>query len=92
MKALIQALVPRSSAKQLSFEELWAEAEQYGAVRIWSRPEDPLPNKYHCTIEFGTIAGTKLSAESAYFRPLLDALGEAVDKARLIADQFKERR
>lgn len=45
-----------------SLDELLAEAERYGVVRVYGSSLKPLPNRYHVSIEFQTIAGTALRA------------------------------
>lgn len=78
----------RDAAEASSLDQLWAEAEEYGAVRIWANPKCPLPSRYHCVIEFLTIPGTRLEAKGGYDLPLKQALGEAIENARTIAKSF----
>lgn len=79
------------AAETVTLDQLFTTAEGYGAVRIWSQTKDPLPNRYHCKIEFATAAGTSLEANSDFHLSLYDALKQAIERAEMIACQFKRR-
>jgi hypothetical protein len=72
-----------------TLEQLWAKAEGYGHVGIYPDRERATPDKYHCWIEFATVAGTRLEAKSKFGLPLKTALREAITNAEMIRGQFK---
>jgi hypothetical protein len=72
-----------------TLEQLWAIAEGYGHVGIYPDRDKATPEKYHCWIEFGTVAGTRLEAKSKFDLPLKSALREAITNAEMIRRQFK---
>lgn len=72
-----------------SLEAIWARAEAYGSVGIYSSTDTPLPNRYCATITFQTISGTELRARSEHWMPLKEALLQAMSRAEVIRGQFK---
>jgi hypothetical protein len=79
----------RHEPRSPSLEDLFAQAERFGRVTIYSSIRRE-PNTYSCKIEFPTIEGTTLSAMSDFGLPLKDALREAIAKAHQIRNHFKD--
>lgn len=72
-----------------TLESLFAEAEGFGFVHIFSSRDSVGLDRYSASIRFPTVAGTELRADSNFRLPLKRALRDAIDKARLIREQFK---
>ena len=71
--------------KDITLEQLFSEAEQYGFVRVYSSNKSVNRSRgYKVTIEFETVPGVLLEAGSEYGLSLHDALVEAVERASLI--------
>lgn len=87
MNKVITAFTPKFG-KQVTLDELWAEASQYGQVNIYTHDSGHVT----CTIEFATIAHCTLEAKSGYtHRRPHDALMAAIENAKKIQQQFKEK-
>ncbi len=83
---------PGAQVTRRSLDVLFAEAEQYGLVKVSQfRPLFGNSSRlvWHAWIEFQTISGTSLKAESQQTSTPHEALEQAIDKARQIAGQFK---
>lgn len=77
-------------APAITLEDLWAKAEGYGYVRIYSSDDASSRDKsYHAYIYFETIPGIRLEAKSAFNLPLRTALEQAIARAEEIRGQFK---
>lgn len=87
--AVREDVASAKAADPLSLDDIWAQAEAFGRVRIHSSNDAPLPNRYHCVIEFETIPGCTLEAASKYRLPLKAAIIEAIEAARKITNQFR---
>lgn len=73
-----------------SLETLFAQAENYGVVNIFS--DKSLPNRafsYRASIHFFTAQGIDLEAKSEFGMSLPAALTQAIERAEQIRSQFK---
>lgn len=77
------------TAQPITLEQLWAKAESYGNVGIFSSTGSPREKSYRARIAFPTIEGTQLEAKSEFELTLTEALQQAIAKAELIRGQFK---
>jgi hypothetical protein len=73
---------------ELTLEQLFTRAEMFGNVRIHSSKNHRPPACYHCTIEFESIPGTSVTAESEFRRTLPDSLIEAITRAEKIVEKY----
>jgi len=78
-------------AEAETLEQLWARAEAYGRVGVFSSTTRSMARGglYRVDIEFATITGINLAAKSEFDMPLRDALQQAIERAKTIRGQFK---
>ena len=90
LRSLIPTRTAEPSAQPVSLESLIATAEGYGTLRMSQfRAEGGKPSGYWVRIEFWTITGIKLEAESDFRVPLVTGLQQAIERAEKIRGQFK---
>lgn len=77
------------SLKAMTLEELFAEAEKFGDVYIFSDRSKPNPNCYRAQIEFQSIPGTTLEASSDRGLSIKTALMQAIDRSKRIVEAYK---
>lgn len=88
--ALAEMLTGNSAtASTDTLESLWAKAETFGHVGIFSSTSSARQKSYQARITFPTIDGTQLEATSKFDLTLTEALCQAIAKAELIRGQFK---
>ena len=75
--------------KALTLEELFLEAERFGRVGVFSSSGKRPHECYQVNIKFRTQTGTTLEASSEFDMTLRAALTQAIQRASLIAAQFK---
>jgi len=72
---------------EMTLEQLFAEAGRYGRIGIY---EDTGRRGFRAKIEFDTTPGATLEAASDFNCPTIaDGLIQAIDRARVVAGQFK---
>lgn len=90
LRNLLPQRTDSATAKPESLESLIATAEAYGVVKMYGiQAEGKYPGGYWVKVEFDTVTGTSLCAESDYRLPLAVALRQAIDRAEVIRKQFK---
>lgn len=73
-----------------TLDHLFAQAEGFGHVSLYSSTKRTPGRAYKCTIYFATIPGTALKAESEFDLTLSEALAQAITKARAIKAAFRD--
>ena len=87
MMEIARLVSSRPHVDRMSLEELFAEAEMFGECDIYCSKGEQ--GRYRAKITFQTPAGIDLTAKSGFGMPILDAMRQAVDAARKIAEQMK---
>jgi len=82
----LKDVVERDEMKLFSMEQLFEVAEKYGNITMFSHNTD---KTYKIKIEFETIPGIALTADSGYQTSITTALIEAMNRANQIRNQFK---
>lgn len=75
-----------------STDRLVLIAERYGYLRIFSSDEVAGTDRYHATIKFSTIKGTKLTAESDFRCHFREAIISAIISALAIVEELANTR
>lgn len=75
--------------RELTLEQLWHRAEEYGAVLVYGDKDIAAPRCYRVKIEFRTMKGVRLEAASDFNMALADALIMAIGRAEEIRGQFR---
>ena len=81
-------LVPtkKTAASAQHLGDLFKEARAFGRIRLSTLRD----GTYYAAIEFETLAGTELKAQSTFDEPTPEAaVKAAIAKAKIIAAQFK---
>lgn len=73
----------------LTIEELFREAEQFGSVRVFGNANKRPPSCYRITIEFRTMRGMNLDAQSEFDMTLRAGLIQVIERAERVAAQFR---